>query len=36
VSPRVGALKKIGVIQNHILLFINFVILVKYTYITDS
>jgi hypothetical protein len=48
VLPRVGALKKricvskswflkrIGVLHNHILFFINFVILVKYNYIIDT
>jgi hypothetical protein len=35
VSPRVGALKRIGVLQNHRSFFINFVILVNYIYIID-
>jgi hypothetical protein len=36
VSLRVGDLKRIGVLHNHKLFFINFVILVKYNYIIDS
>jgi hypothetical protein len=36
VSPRVGALKRIGVLHNHRLFFIRFVIIVKYTYIIDT
>ena len=35
VSPRVGALKRIGALHNHILFFLNFVILVNYIYIID-
>jgi len=35
LSPRFGALKRIDVLHNHILFFINFVILVNYIYIID-
>jgi hypothetical protein len=35
VSPRVGSLKRIGVLHNHRLFLINFVILVNSIYIID-